>query len=124
MTPPENKPVELRDSEEIPLPGLYEGEDRRHFLESFIVLAKRKFFILGFVAGAAILSTVVALLMPRYYTANAKLLPPQQSQSIASAMLGQLGPLIGAVAGKDLGVRAPNDPYISMLHSRNLTDKL
>jgi len=124
MTPPKNKQVELRDSEEIPLPDLYEGEDKRHFLESFIVLAKRKFFILGFVAGAAILSTAVALLMPKYYTANAKLLPPQQSQSIASAMLGQLGPLIGAVAGKDLGVRAPNDPYISMLHSRNLTDKL
>ena len=124
MTPQENKQVELRVAGEIPLPDLYDGKDKRHFLESFIVLAKRKFFILGFVAGAAVLSAVVALVMSKYYTANAKLLPPQQSQSIASAMLGQLGPLIGAVAGKDLGVRAPNDPYVSMLHSRTLTDKL
>ena len=62
MTPQENKQVELRVAGEIPLPDLYDGKDKRHFLESFIVLAKRKFFILGFVAGAAVLSAVVGLI--------------------------------------------------------------
>src|SRR5947209_7700735 len=110
MTPQEKQEVQLHVSEEIPLAPIYEGEERRHFLEPFILLA-------------AVFSGAVAFLLPVYYKANVKLLPPQQTQSIASAMLGQLGPLIAA-SGKDLGLRNSNDVYVSMLRSRTLTDKV
>jgi uncharacterized protein involved in exopolysaccharide biosynthesis len=57
------------------------------------------------------------------YTATTRILPPQQSQSLASAMLGQLGPLAG-LAGRDLGLKNPNDLYVAMLESRIAADAL
>src|SRR5262249_48003076 len=81
----------------------------------------------SFVAAAAVLSAAVVMIWPQYYAAETKILPPQQSQSIASAMLGQLGqlaPLIGATSGKDLGLRNPNDMYVAMLRSRTIADQL
>ncbi len=101
-------------------------EEKTHFLEPLIVLARRKFFILWFVLGAALVSAVVVLLLPSYYTATTKILPPQQNQSMSAAMLSQLGqlaPLIGA-AGKDLGIRNPNDMYVAMLRSRTVADNM
>lgn len=89
-----------------------------------IILAKRKFLILKFTAGAAVLSLITCLLLPSYYTATTKILPPQQEHSMAMAMLGQLGPLLGATAGKDFGLRNPNDLYVAMLHSRTVEDAL
>src|SRR5882724_791334 len=124
MAQKEKQELEMPVSEGAP--QLFEDGDKRHFLEPFIILAKHKFFIVCFVAGAAVLSLVVSLLLPVYYTANAKILPPQQSQSMASAMmsqLGQLGPLIGAAAGKDM-IRNPNDTYVAMLRSRTVGDSM
>jgi tyrosine-protein kinase Etk/Wzc len=65
----------------------------------------------------------ISFLMPNVYKANTKILPPQQSQSTAAAMLSQLGGLAGG-AGAALGVKNPNDIYIGMLKSRAITDKL
>src|ERR1700674_3277701 len=87
------------------------------FLELLLKLPDWKFFILKFVGVCVALAAVVALLWPKSYTATAKIMPPQQSQSIASAMLGQLGPL-AAMAGKDLGVRNASDVYLYVLKSR------
>jgi capsule polysaccharide export protein KpsE/RkpR len=42
---------------------------------------------------------------------------------MASAMLGQLGPL-ASLAGRDLGMKNPNDIYIAMLESRVAGDAL
>lgn len=97
---------------------------RRNLLDLFIVLARRKFLILGITGGAAVISLVISLLLPTYYTATTRILPPQQSQSVAMAMLGQLGPLISATAGKDLGLRNPNDLYVAMLRSQTVEDAL
>src|SRR6267142_1976303 len=88
----------------MPQQEILTDEEKPHFLEPLIVLARRKFFILWFVLGAALVSAVVSLLLPTYFTATTKILPPQQNQSMSAAMLsqlGQLGPLLGA-AGKEL----------------------
>ena len=124
MTPQEK--LEARRMVEDPQDSVYEAE-RKHFIEPLIVMAKHKALILGTVAGAALLSVVIVLLLPQYFTAEAKLLPPQQSQSMASAMmsqLGQLAPLLQAAGGKDLGIRNPNDMYVAMLKSRTVADAL
>ena len=109
MTPQEQ--LETRRLVQDPQDSVYEPEGK-HFIEPLIVMAKHKVLILGTTVGAALLSIVIALLLPQYFTAEAKLLPPQQSQSMASAMmsqLGQLAPLLQAAGGKDLGIRNPND---------------
>src|SRR5437764_15267988 len=124
MIPQEKQQARIPISDELPMPSSYNEKGDLDLLSTFIVLAKHKFLMLSFVAAGAILATIGAFILPTYYAANVKLLPPQQSQSIASAMLGQLGPLIGTLAGKNLGVRNPTDPYLSMLHSRAIADKI
>jgi len=124
--PQQEKQPEFRTPlSEEPFPNpIFEDQPKNHMLEPFIILAKHKNLILWTVAAAAILSAVISLVLPRSYTANAKILPPQESSSIASAMIGQLGPLFGAAAGKDLGLRNPNDMFVAMLHSRTVSDRL
>ena len=98
-----------------------------HFLDLLIVLAKRKWMIVSLTFLCAVVSLAYSLLLPKTYTANTKILPPQQTQSVTGAMLGQMGSSLGSLAGlagKDLGIRNPNDLYVAMLQSRTLSDAL
>jgi tyrosine-protein kinase Etk/Wzc len=93
-------------------------------LDLLIVLAKHKKLILGLPFGAAVVAAGISLLMPNIYTGTTKILPPQQNQSAAIAMLGQLGTQLGGLAGSALGVRNPNELYVGMLKSRTVADDL
>lgn len=92
-------------------------------MDMVLVLAKHKklILLLPVLVGAA--GMAISLLLPNIYMANTKILPPQQSQSTASAMLSQLGGLAGG-AGAALGIKNPNDLYLGMLKSRAIADKL
>jgi tyrosine-protein kinase Etk/Wzc len=111
--------TEPAPNEQIPPPQDYEIS----LLDLAIVLAKHKKLILGLPFAAAVVAAGVSLLMPNVYTATARILPPQQSQSTAAAMLGQLGALAGAT-GSSLGIKNPNDLYVGMLKSRSVADGL
>jgi tyrosine-protein kinase Etk/Wzc len=64
-----------------------------------------------------------ALLIPKTYTASARILPPAQSNSVATAVMGQLGPL-GGLAARDLGVKNPADTFVTMIRSRTVADAI
>lgn len=115
----------VRIEEQPPAPGAGEPDEGGRVLDLLIVVAKRKWFVLKFVGAAAILSIVISLLLPSLYTAETRLMPPQQSQSMSvTAMLGQLGPL-ASLAGKDMGLlKNPSDLYVSVLQSRTVADDL
>ena len=100
-------------------------EDEINLLDLLIVLAKHKKMILGLTFAAALLAAGYSLRLPNIYTATAKILPPQSSQSnsVNSIMLAQLGGL-GGVAGSALGLKDPSSLYIAMMKSRNIGDKL
>jgi uncharacterized protein involved in exopolysaccharide biosynthesis len=98
-------------------------DDEASLLDFLIVLAKHKKFIAGVTLGAAIVSAAVSLLLPNIYTGTAKVLPPQQSQSTAAMLLGQLGGLAG-LAGGSVGIKNPNDLYVGMLKSRTVADNI
>ena len=98
-------------------------DDEISLLDILIVLAKHKKLILGLPLVAAILAAGISLLLPNWYTATTKILPPQQGQSSAAAMLGQLGALAG-VGGQALGIKNPNDTFVAMLKSRTVADNL
>ena len=100
-----------------------EDDDGISMMDILLTLAKHKKKILVYPVVFGIAGLAISLLLPNVYKANTKILPPQQSQSTASAMLTQLGGLAGG-AGAALGIKSPNDLYISMLKSRLLTDKL
>jgi tyrosine-protein kinase Etk/Wzc len=103
-----------------------EGETR--LLDLAIVLAKRKKLVLGLPLVVAIIAVAVSLLLPKIYTGTAKMLPPQQKESAAAAMLGTLAgtPTIGAGAllGYALGITNPKDLYVGILKSRSIADRL
>jgi uncharacterized protein involved in exopolysaccharide biosynthesis len=109
--------VHVRVAEEAPAVE-HSGEvEIIRFPEPLIVLAKRKSFIFKFVGTALILSIVTVFLLPKTYTAKAKIMPPQQNQSMgAMAALSQLGPL-AALAGQGIGLRTPSDLYVALLRS-------
>jgi len=65
----------------------------------------------------------VSLAMPNVYKATVKLMPPQQSQSGAAALLSQLGGVANMAAGV-AGLKNPNDLYVGMLQSRTVADNL
>jgi uncharacterized protein involved in exopolysaccharide biosynthesis len=126
MTPREKTELEIPIPDESSLPRMFEAQEKRDSLELLITLAKHKSFIIGSVAGTAVLSIVISLLLPVYYTAETKIMPPQQKQSFASAMLDQLGglgSLIGAGGGGGL-LGNPSDLYVDMLHSAAIEDDL
>lgn len=99
------------------------GEREFSVLDILIVLAKHKKLIIWLPLVAAIASAAISFALPNVYKANAKLLPPQQSQSGASALLSQLGGTAGALVGT-AGMKSSNDLYIGMLKSRTVADKL
>lgn len=98
-------------------------DDEINLLDLLIVLAKHKAMILKITLGAALLAIGASLLMSNVYTGTAKILPPQQGQSSASALLGQLGGLAG-LAGGAMGIKNPADMYLAMLKSRTLMEKI
>jgi tyrosine-protein kinase Etk/Wzc len=97
-----------------------------HLLDLLIVLSLHKRIILSTTLAATVLAVIVSLLLPNRYTATAIILPPQQSQSLAASMIGQLGGLgpMAAMAQKDLGLKNPNDLYVGLLRSRTAEDVL
>lgn len=92
-------------------------------IDLMIILAKRKKLIIGFPLVVAAIALAVSLVLPNIYQATTKLLPPQQSQSSASALLAQLGGAAGLAAGM-VGMKNPSDLYIGILKSRTVADKL
>jgi tyrosine-protein kinase Etk/Wzc len=100
-----------------------EEQNTTSLLDIVLVLAQNKklLFFVPLVAG--VLGILISILLPNIYLAQTKVLPPQQSQSSASAMLSQLGGLAGG-AGAALGIKNPNDLYVAMLRSRSISDRL
>jgi uncharacterized protein involved in exopolysaccharide biosynthesis len=122
----ESSPREPRDGRAPDPPSQHSQEtDEISLLDILIVLAKHKKLVLGFPFLAAVVAAGITLLMPNWYTATTKILPPQQSQSSSAAMLGQLqlGALAGA-AGGSLGIKNPNDTFVAILRSRTIADAI
>lgn len=107
--------------EYIPQDAPSGADDEISLLDILIVLATYKRLIVGGTAIVALLAVAVSLALPNIYTATTTILPPQQSQSSAVSMLGQL---VGGGAASALGLKNPNDLYVAMLKSNNIEDRL
>lgn len=92
-------------------------------IDLLITLARHKKIVIGIPVAAAVISVAISLMLPNIYQSSAKLLPPQQPQSGAAALLSQLGGFAGMAAGVS-GLKNPNDLYIGMLKSRTIADKV
>jgi uncharacterized protein involved in exopolysaccharide biosynthesis len=100
--------------------------DEINLIDYIIVLAKRKKLILRITLGAAILTTIISLIMPLIYRGETRILPPQESgSSLAMQMISQVaGGAASGFAGSALGIRNPNEMYVEMLRSRFIFDRI
>jgi uncharacterized protein involved in exopolysaccharide biosynthesis len=106
-----------------------EGSAGISLAEVWAVLSKRKRLVFGFPALVAVISIIVAFLLPPIYTGSVRLLPPQQSGASASAAaaavaaLGQLANLPGLL-GAPANIRTQADLYVGLLNSRTIADAI
>jgi uncharacterized protein involved in exopolysaccharide biosynthesis len=99
-------------------------EDEIDLGELFRSLLKRWRLIFGITAACAAVAVVVSLLLPVYYKAETRILPPQEkSGSLASQLLGQFGGLI-ALSGGATGIKSPGELYVEILKSRTVLDRI
>jgi len=93
-------------------------------LDLLILLLRRRRFVLRFTLGVAVLSAIVALLLPNQYTATAVLLPPVDN-SLGSALLNQFrsSPLF-SFAGGAFGARKPSELYTALVQSETVENAM
>ena len=98
-------------------------DDEISLLDLLLVLAENiKLLIFGpLIIGLAALG--ISFQIPETFTAKVVLMPPQQQQSAASAMLAQLGALAGA-AGAAAGIKSPSDQYAALMKSSAVENRL
>jgi tyrosine-protein kinase Etk/Wzc len=97
------------------------------FVELASILFSKKRIIFCTILVTALISTVIAFVIPAEYTAEAVILTPQQAQSSLSTM-AQLASAGGALSGLSLlsgfSLRNPSDLYVGILESRTIADAL
>lgn len=105
---------------DVPAVHVKENADVLDFL---LFLRRNKRLVIGLPLACGITAAVLTLAMPDVYKANTNILPPQQPQSGAAALLSQLGGVASA-ASASVGLKNPNDLYMGMLKSRRINDKI
>jgi tyrosine-protein kinase Etk/Wzc len=99
------------------------GRESEDWFDLILLLAKRWRLILAALVAGGALALGLSFIISTKYASTARIMPPQQSQTTLSALLGQLGPL-GMVGAKDLGLKNTSDLYVDMLQSRTVADAL
>lgn len=97
--------------------------DDINLMDVLIFLARHKRRIIGIPLVLAALAGAASFALPNVYKTSAKIMPPQQNQSGAAALLSQLGGMGGMAAGV-AGLKSNSDLYIGMLKSRTVADRL
>ena len=90
-------------------------------------LARRKWLLAKVTVIALLAGIAISLLIPNQYTATTRIMPPYQTQSAATLLLGQLsGPATTslAVSAGGLGLHNPNDIYIGLLESQPIANAI
>ena len=98
------------------------AENKINLLEYFLVIVKNKKMILMMCLGTLVVTCGITLLMPNIYVSTVRILPPQESSSNLSSMLGNmegLASLAGISSGNSSGAL-----YVGMLKSRTIADKI
>jgi tyrosine-protein kinase Etk/Wzc len=100
------------------------GGGQMHLLDVLIQVTKyrRSIFLTTF--GAAVVAAIISLVWPHSYTSSARIMPPQQTQSLATLLMGQLGSAGGALNPAALGLKNPSDLYVSILKGRTIADAI
>ncbi|MBW1991028.1 MAG: hypothetical protein JRI59_02680 [Deltaproteobacteria bacterium] len=104
-----------------------------HLLDYLLVLAKRSRLIVFASLGITVLTYLyLLLLVPKQYTATARLIPPTESLTLSGQLLKGLGVTalpggtagLGGVAAGLLGLENPNEIYVGILNGNTIFDRI
>ncbi|BEH10146.1 MULTISPECIES: GumC family protein [Geobacter] len=87
------------------------------------VIAKRIRIVALITATACVISICISLMIPKIYSATAKILPSQPDQGLMSAMINQMGGLVN-LAADVLGTGSSSDLYVGLLKSEVVKDAI
>lgn len=91
------------------------------FLE---LLARRRGLIIGLTLLATVVAAVISLLLPKWYQAEALLLPPKDVSTTMES-LSRLEEVVSVTGGLNLPVMVtPSDVYARILRSRTISDRV
>jgi len=103
------------------------SDDEINLLDLLEVLAKRWKMIVMVTFSAAIVSVVYSLLLPNVYTATARILPPQQDNTITGLMMGMAAAGGGSGGGglaQLFSKGTPGDQYVAMMQSDAIGNRI
>ena len=101
--------------------GPHGSHDDSSLFDYLLIMVKHKKMILRTTFVAALLAIIVALLLPKIYTATTLILPGEDDNGIMGAMMGQMGGLSGITADA-FGGKSKADLYTTMLKSETIKD--
>lgn len=100
------------------------GANGNNFWALLEMLARRKQLIISVIVIVTLAAVVISLVLPKWYTASALLLPPKTVSMPVSA-LADWSEAMSLTGGLNLPVRAtPSDIYVRMLKSRAVTSRV
>lgn len=98
-------------------------EDGIDLTKLFRVLSRRPRLIYGIPAAFAVVAVAFSLLLPNYYKAETRILPPQEKGgNLAAQLLRQGGGGLIALAGGDSGPKS--ELYVEIMKSRTVLDRI
>jgi uncharacterized protein involved in exopolysaccharide biosynthesis len=112
----------LPEAQQPANPQQFEEEDAISLIDLLVVFAKhkKKILLLPLLVGGIVAG--YSLTVPEIFTAQTTLIPSDQKQSSAMAMLNQLGPLAGLAGGSGGG--SQREVLVTMIKSRRILDKI
>src|SRR5258707_1215295 len=104
-------------------------EDSREWqAEQLRLLWSRRRFLFRAVAAGLLVSTLAAFLLPKSYTSNTQLMPPDPQSTSGMAMMAAMaakgGGGLAGVAGDLLGLKSSGALFIGVLRSQTAQDRL
>jgi tyrosine-protein kinase Etk/Wzc len=88
------------------------------------LLAKRRAFILSFVFAVTVIAAIISFVLPKWYEANALLLPPKEASSTLD-QLSKFSEVVSLTGGLNLPVMVtPSDVYARILRSHAVCDRI
>lgn len=99
-------------------------EDCICIIDYLIIISKYSRMIMTVFFISGILSFALAFSLPFTYKSTAKILPPQQDNSLMGLMLGSMGGGFSSFAGDFLGRGTPADMYVGILNTEAIKDKI
>ena len=100
--------------------------DEISLLDLLTAIGRKKRIVAITVSIFVVIGLLLAFLLPKKYTAETTLLPPQHQNSLSSMLTSQLGGLgaVASLAGGSLGLKNPNDMYVAMFRSQTVEDAM